>query len=163
MEDCPLRVFDYQSSYRVRCAMDDDYAWIDLPVRLLMASLFLESGIGKLFNSAAMETYMRSFGVPGILLWPAAAWEIGSSLLLALGLGTRRIAPLLAGWCLLTATIFHTNFSDHVMVIMFFKNMVMAGGFLMLTKYGATGLSLDGWIEQKRDPDRVRDARFSGR
>jgi hypothetical protein len=33
----------------------------------------------------------------------------------------------------------------------------------MLAKYGATGLSLDGWIEQKRDPDRVRDARFSGR
>ena len=141
--------------------MNGVYRWIDLPARLLMAALFLMSGVGKLLDSAAIEAYMRAYGVPGMLVWPAAAWEIGSGLLLALGLGTRWIAAPLAGWCLLTAAIFHTNFADHTAQLMFFKNMVMAGGFLVLARTGAPGLSLDGWLMERRGAAGLRDARLN--
>jgi putative oxidoreductase len=138
--------------------MNTAYRWVDLPARILMAALFLMSGIGKLLTSAATGAYMQSYGVPAVLVWPAAAWEIGSGVLLTVGLGTRWISPLLAGWCLLTAAIFHTHFADHVQQIMFFKNMVMAGGFLVLARTGAAGLSVDEWLGSRRGAGRLRDA-----
>lgn len=141
--------------------MDDDYRWFDLPTRLLMASLFLQSGIGKLLDRADTEAYMRAFDLPSFLLWPAAVWELIASVLLALGLGTRWVALLLSGWCLLTAVIFHTDFTDQLMQIMFFKNMVMAGGFIAVARSGAPGLSIDSWLTQRRSVNAREDRRMT--
>jgi uncharacterized membrane protein YphA (DoxX/SURF4 family) len=92
-----------------------------------MSLLFLLSGVGKLSAIVATQAYMRTFGVLGVLVWPAAAWEIGGGVLLLIGLWARPLALLLAGWCLLTAIIFHTAFADQIMMMMFLKNMTMAG------------------------------------
>jgi putative oxidoreductase len=119
--------------------------WVDLPARLLMASIFLVSGLVKLAESGAMQKYMEAFGVPGMLVWPAAAFELTCGVLLVIGLWVRPASVLLAGWCLLTASIFHTAWSDPTQLMMFMKNLVMAGGFLILAKHGATRLALDAW------------------
>lgn len=116
---------------------------LDLPARLLMALLFLASGIGKLTAVAATQTYMAAFGVPGLLLWPAAMLEIGSGLLLVVGLWLRPLGLLLSGWCLVTAAIFHTALGDPIQQVMLLKNTTMAGGFLLLARGGAPGVSLD--------------------
>lgn len=105
--------------------------WVDGPTRLLMSLLFLISGFGKLAGTAATQAYMQSFGVPGALVWPAAAWELGAGTLLLLGLWMRPVAFLLAGWCLLTALIFHTAFSDPEQMINFLKNLTMVGGSII--------------------------------
>jgi putative oxidoreductase len=118
--------------------------YFDAPARALMSVLFLLSGTGKLGAIAATQAYMRAFGVPGSLIWPAAAFEIGAGIALLVGLWTRWVALLLAGWCVLTASIFHTAFADQIQMIMFLKNMTMAGGFLLLGKTGAPGLGVDG-------------------
>jgi len=118
--------------------------WVDAPARVLMSALFLLSGISKLTAVSATQGYMAAYGVPAVLVWPAAAFEIGSGALLLLGLWTRPLGVLLAGWCLLTAAIFHTAFADQNQLINFLKNLAMAGGFLLLARAGATGLSLDG-------------------
>jgi len=91
-----------------------------------MALLFLISGISKLTGVAFTQAYMAAFGVPVALLWPAAAFEIACGTLLLSGLWTRPVAVLLTGWCLLTAVIFHTAFSDPIMLMMFLKNITMA-------------------------------------
>ena len=119
--------------------------WVDLPARLLMASIFIVSGIVKLTLSSAMQHYMESYGVPGVLVWPAAAFELSTGVLLIIGLWVRPASILLAGWCLLTASIFHTAWGDPTQLMMFFKNMVMAGGFLILFKHGASRFALDAW------------------
>ena len=125
--------------------------WIDLPARALMSLLFLLSGFGKLGAVSAVQGYMAAHGVPGVLIWPAAALEVGGGLLLLVGFGTRPVALVLSGWCLLTALIFHTAFADQDQFIHFFKNMTMAGGFLMLAQSGAPGLSVDGLMASRRD------------
>ncbi|WP_279599358.1 DoxX family protein [Methylobacterium sp. E-065] len=109
----------------------------------MMVALFLVSGIGKLTAVAATQGYMTAYGVPAMLVWPAAAFEIGAGVLLLLGLWTRPLGLCLAGWCLLTAAIFHTAFADQNQLINFLKNLTMAGGFLLLARAGATGFSLD--------------------
>ncbi|WP_131113838.1 DoxX family protein [Lichenihabitans psoromatis] len=125
--------------------------WVDLPARVLMCLLFLISGLGKVSAVAAIQAYMAAHGLPGFLIWPAAALELVGGLLLLIGLGTRPLALVLAGWCLLTALVFHTDFADQNQMINFFKNMTMAGGFLILARDGAPGFSLDGWLASRNE------------
>jgi len=111
--------------------------------RVLMALLFILSGVGKIDNPEAIRGYMEAMHLPAVLLWPTVVFEIGSGLLLVMGFKSRIVAWLLAGYCIVTAMIFHTQFSDQVQMAMFFKNVTMAGGFLLLAAVGAGGLSVD--------------------
>src|SRR5262249_47080592 len=94
--------------------------------RLLLAAIFLHEGISKLGNYAASAAYTRAFGVPEQLLPVAIAIELGCGLLIALGLYTRAAALLLAGFCLLTAAVFHTKFAERNQLLHFEKNLAMA-------------------------------------
>jgi putative oxidoreductase len=123
--------------------------WIDAPARALMSLLFLVSGVLKVTQVSVIQGYMEANGVPRNLIWPAAAWEIGAGILLLIGLWTRPLAIGLAGWCLLTACIFHTAFGDLDQLMNFFKNLTMAGGFLLIAKNGASGLSMDSWLSAR--------------
>ena len=120
--------------------------FIDAPARILMSLLFLVSGFSKVAQNAAIQAYMHAYGVPGVLSWPAAAWELSAGLLLAIGLWIRPVSILLAGWCLLTAAIFHTAFADQNQLVNFFKNMTMAGGFLLIARARPNILSVDAWL-----------------
>ena len=119
--------------------------FIDLPARFLMSLLFLVSGYSKLAGNAGIQHYMQAYGVPGLLSWPAAVWEIGGGLLLLVGLWIQPVSVLMAGWCILTAAIFHTAFSDQNQLVNFFKNMTMAGGFLLIARAHPMALSVDAW------------------
>ncbi len=79
----------------------------------------------------------------GVLLPVVIATEVLGALAIILGWQTRFTALLLAGYTLLTALIFHTNFADQIEMIMFLKNVSIAGGFLLLVANGAGPLSLD--------------------
>jgi len=115
-----------------------------LLARILLMALFLVSGLGKLGDLSGTQGYMEAMGVPGILLWPTIAFEIGSGLCILLGFQTRLVAVVLAGFSLVTAFIFHHNFADQTQQIMFLKNLGLAGGLLLLACTGAGRYSIDG-------------------
>ena len=81
--------------------------------------------------------------MPGALLPLVIALEVGGALAIIVGWQTRIVAFLLAGFALLSALIFHSHFADQVQMIMFWKNVAIAGGFLLLVAHGAGPLSLD--------------------
>jgi putative oxidoreductase len=114
--------------------MPAKYALADAGLRLAMALLFLVSATTKVTETTAIQVYMHAYGVPGMLVWPAACFECVVGLCLLLGYRSRPVALLLAGWCLLTALIFHRQFSDLDQLMNFCKNLTMAGGFLWLAK-----------------------------
>ena len=116
----------------------------DLAGRSLLALLFLLSGIGKLSAYGATAAYMSSQGVPGALLPLVIATELFGAVAVVLGWKTRAAALLLAGFSLVTAVLFHNNLADQTQMIMFFKNLSIAGGFLLLAANGAGRVSLDG-------------------
>jgi putative oxidoreductase len=115
----------------------------DLTARVLLSTLFLLSGLGKLGAYAATAAYMSSLGVPGALLPVVIATEIGGALAIILGWKTRIAAALLAGFTLLAAFIFHSRLSDQIQMIMFLKNVSIVGGLLLLVVNGAGPLSVD--------------------
>ncbi len=111
--------------------------------RFLLALLFLLSGLGKLGAYGSTAAYMSATGVPGALLPAVIATEVLGGLAIVLGWKTRVVAFLLAGFSLLTAVTFHNKLADQTQMIMFFKNLSIAGGFLLLVANGAGPLSLD--------------------
>jgi putative oxidoreductase len=115
----------------------------ELAGRILLSALFLLSGLGKLGAYAVTAGYMASVGVPSALLPGAVAIEVLGALAIILGWKTRIVAALLAGFTLMTGLIFHSNFGDQVQMIMFLKNVSIAGAFLLLVANGAGPLSLD--------------------
>ncbi len=117
-----------------------------LLARILLMALFLVSGLGKLGDLSGTQAYMEAMGVPGILLWPTVAFEIGSGLCILLGFQTRLVSIVLVGFSLVTALIFHHNFADQTQQIMFLKNLGLAGGFLLLACTGAGATASTGAV-----------------
>ena len=116
----------------------------DLAGRILIAALFLMAGVGKLGSGfAATQGYIEAMGVPGALLPAVIALEIGGAVLVVAGLWTRTAALALAAFTLLSALLFHADFSEQMQQIMFLKNFAIAGGFLFLALKGAGAWSVD--------------------
>lgn len=115
----------------------------ELVGRVMLAALFLITGVSKVSAYTGTAAYMASAGVPGVLLPLVIALEIGGSLAIIVGWRTRIVAFLLAGFTLLSAALFHTHFADQTQMLMFMKNVSIAGGFLLLVANGAGPLSLD--------------------
>ena len=116
---------------------------VQLAGRILLALLFLMSGIGKIAGYEASVGYMQAMGVPGALLPVTIVLEIAGAAAIMAGWKTRIAAFLLAGFTLVAAVIFHSNFGDQMQMVMFLKNVAIAGGFLMLMANGAGRYSLD--------------------
>jgi putative oxidoreductase len=123
--------------------------WGDLAGRLLLAQLFIIEAVLKLSDYPGTVAYMAHYGLPMLLLWPAIALELGGGLLIALGWQIRPVALALAGFCLMTAAIFHANLADRGQFIHFQKDFALAGAFLILCINGAGRLSLDAWHRRR--------------
>ena len=99
----------------------------ELAGRILLATLFLLSGLGKIGSYPATAAYMASVGVPAALLPLVIATEVGGAISIVVGWKTRITAFLLAGFTALTALTFHANFADQIQMVMFLKNVSIAG------------------------------------
>jgi putative oxidoreductase len=117
--------------------------YTELAGRILLATLFLISGFGKIGQYSATAGYMESTGVPGALLPFVIGLETLGAAAIILGWQTRIVAFLLAGFTLLSAVIFHGAVSDPGQQVHFLKNLSIAGAFLLLMANGAGPLSID--------------------
>ena len=111
--------------------------------RVLIALIFVLAGLNKISAIEGTQGYMEAMGVPGILIYPTILFEVGAGLAIMVGYQTRIVALALAGFCLITAFVFHNNLGNQMQFVLFMKNFAMAGGFLFLARDGAGQLSLD--------------------
>ena len=116
---------------------------LDLVARVFISLIFLLSGINKIGNYDGTVGWMESIGMPGIFLIPAIILEIVAPMLIMIGYKVKISAALLSVFCVTTAIIFHSDFSDQMQFISFMKNIGLAGGFLFIVINGAKDFSLD--------------------
>jgi putative oxidoreductase len=116
-----------------------------LVARILMSGLFIWDGVLQLRDPAAAIEYFGSLGVPlpNIAVWGAIPLHILGGLAILVGFKTRWAAAVLALFCLATAFGVHLPAGDLDNMIHFYKNMVMAGGFLYVMTFGAGAFSVD--------------------
>jgi putative oxidoreductase len=120
--------------------------------RLLLAAIFIFSGIGKAMAPAGTIGYIASAGLPFATLGliAAIAIELGGGVMLALGIKARIVALGLALFSVVTALVFHNALGDQNQLIHFMKNIAMAGGLLQVVAFGAGAYSLDALGSRKR-------------
>ena len=116
---------------------------LDLVARILISALFLINGVFKISNYDGTVDWMEGFGIPGILLIPAIVVEILFPLMIIVGYQTRIAAGSLLLFSLVTAFIFHLDFSNQMQIIAFLKNVGLAGGMLFLVVHGAKDFSME--------------------
>ena len=87
--------------------------------------------------------WMEGFNVPGFLIFPAIAFEIILPVLVIVGYQARIAAGVLAIFCLMTAFLFHLDFSNQSQFISFLKNIGLAGGFLFIVANGTKDWAVD--------------------
>ena len=116
---------------------------LDLVGRIFISLVFLLSGINKIGNYEGTIGWMESLGMPGIFLIPAIILEIGAPILIMIGNKVKISAALLSLFCIATAIIFHTDFSNQMQFVSFMKNIALAGGFLFLVINDTKEFSLE--------------------
>jgi len=118
--------------------------FVHLLGRILLAVIFVMAAVGKIKDPAGTIGYMQSAGLPAILLWPTIALELLGGLAIIVGFQAKLAAYALAIFTIVAAVLFHSNFADQMQMLMFIKDISIAGGLLILAVSGATFLSIDG-------------------
>jgi len=118
--------------------------------RVLLAAMFVKTGLDKFFALGDTASYISSAGLPlAFLLAPLTAIaEVVLGLAIIVGFQTRWAALGLAIFCLITIPFFHAfwTMADQARglnQLLALKNLSIAGGFLVLAAVGPGLLSVD--------------------
>ena len=131
--------------------------------RILLALIFVLSGLGKLTNMGGFVStttaHFTGAGIPSILVLPglylSVLVELGGGLLMVVGLKARWAAFIVFLWLIPVTLVFHVAdyhlaMQQHqamnaiVQQVMYLKNFAMMGGLLLLAAMGPGGISIDG-------------------
>ena len=117
--------------------------FFDLIGRIFISALFLISAYNKILNLEGSMGWMEGYGVPRFFIYPAIAIEIILPILIIVGYRAKLAAGMLAIFCLITAFLFHFDFSNQSQFISFLKNIGLAGGFLFIVANGTKNWAVD--------------------
>ena len=119
--------------------------------RLFIAVMFLPAGFSKVTGFEGAVGYFTSLGIiaPVLVLILTIILEIAGGLALIVGYKTRMTAMLLAVFTLAASVTGHafwaaTPETAFMEQLLFFKNIAIAGGLLILASVGAGEFSVDG-------------------
>ena len=116
-----------------------------LIARILLSVMFIMSGLQKFGAIDGTAGYIASVGLPAgtLLAWLAAIFETLAGIALLVGFQTGLSALALAALCVFTGFVFHYAPADQMQMILFMKNITIAGGLLALFVAGPGSLSVD--------------------
>src|SRR5258708_1058831 len=129
-----------------------DNPYIGAVGRLLIAALFLISGLGKI----AMPALTLGFIASGGLAFPVLAYlvaiviEVGGGMLLILGYQSRIVASVMAVFTVAAALSFHRNFADQNAMVHFLKNISITGADCFRSLL--SGLARSASVNPREDP-----------
>jgi putative oxidoreductase len=111
--------------------------------RLLLSLIFVHEGLQLATHFEGARMAMAALGVGTPLLLATIALQLGAGLSVALGILARPGAVGLGLFCLMTASLFHTNFASQNELLHFEKDLAIAGGMFILALTSAGRLSVD--------------------
>jgi putative oxidoreductase len=122
--------------------------------RVLLALIFVVSGLGKIMDPAPAAQMMGAAGLPSNMALGVGIFELVAGVLLVVGLMTRLVSFVLFVYVGLTILFFHHALGDPAQQVNALKNLAIMGGMLMVFAYGQMRWSYDHW----RARDKVREA-----
>jgi len=130
----------------------------NLGARFLIASYYIASATGLTHNPSAMTGAFAGEALPAHFLWPDIGFQILAASFILLGFQTRLAAALLAlhvFW-----STFILNFQPGVAEALglFWKDLVIVGGLLMIISHGDGRFALDTWLRRRAAERRSAEA-----
>lgn len=130
--------------------------YIPVAARLLVAQIFLVSGIFKVMLAAQdpnfygqFAAYLGAYGVPYVVAPLTFLIELVAGAALALGYKTRAAAWVLAAYSLFLALVLHSHWIDPKEPVFFMLYIALTGGLLALSALAPTACSLDNLLKKK--------------
>jgi putative oxidoreductase len=124
--------------------------YVPVAARMLMAQIFLISGIFKVMLAsknpdfyAQFGAYLGAHGIPYFVVPLTFLIEIGAGAALFFGFKTRTAAWTLAAYSLFLALALHRDWVDPREPVFFMLYIALAGGLLAMTALAPTACSLD--------------------
>ena len=124
--------------------------------RILIVALFLPAGLSKLTGFEGTLGYFSSLGIPAptLALVATIVIEIVGVIALLVGFKTRLVAIIMALFTLAAAVTGHAFWAApadaaFIAQLLFFKNISVMGGLLVVASAGAGSFSFDGRKEAK--------------
>ena len=125
--------------------------------RMLLALIFIVSGITKVMNVAQTQAFIdAAITLPADMALPVGIFELVLGVFLAIGFMTRISSVLLFAFTLATVVLFHSEVTDPAVLQSALRDLAIAGGLLMVFAYGQARGSVDIW----RERDRTRRAQI---
>jgi putative oxidoreductase len=125
--------------------------------RLLLAAIFLMSGIEKLTDLPGTAAQLAGAGIPyaDLLARVAGIAEVAGAIAIAVGLLARVGAAGLLLFMIAATLVFHAFWRasgpEHVQqMIHFMKNLAIMGGLATVVAHGAGWYSIDGAVRRSR-------------
>jgi putative oxidoreductase len=126
--------------------------------RLLMAWIFVHEGLSLAMNFDAASAGMAKLGVPAVALLATIAVQLAAGLAIAVGWYGQLGAASLGAFCLMTAVLFHNNFTVRNELLHFEKDLAIAGGMFVLMVRGAGRWSVDSLLRPAKATSEMADA-----
>jgi putative oxidoreductase len=124
--------------------------------RVLMATIFIQSGFGKLMGLGVFAATLADAGLPmsSVLAPIAVVVELGGGLAILLGIGTRYAALALIAFVAVATLIAHRFWTyppeqQPAQMVQFGKNLAIIGGFLCVFVTGGGHYSLERWWRKR--------------
>ena len=119
--------------------------------RLLLAAIFVISGLNKLSDFSGTAGFMSGAGLPAaeFLLVLTILIEVAGGLMIVLGWYTRQLALILFLFMLPVTAVFHNPWAAadpaqaQQQMIHFLKNLAIMGGLLHLSAFGPGHFSIE--------------------
>ena len=133
--------------------------------RILLSAMFIFSGAMKYIDVPGTAAHIAEKGlpVPEFLAVATGTFEVIAGLAILIGWQTRLASWALAGFCILAGLLFHNFWAYEgreqvAQMLNLFKNITIAGGFLVLSVYGPGRYALGGHGKHEK-----RGETYSGR
>jgi putative oxidoreductase len=117
--------------------------------RIMLLSLFVWAGYGKIGGYEGTAQYMSSMGVPTFFLPLVILLELGGGIAIMFGFLTRPLSIFMAIFSVIAAILFHQDWTNDMQTLMFVKDVSIAGGLLILASLGGGKFSIDHLIKEK--------------
>jgi putative oxidoreductase len=132
--------------------------------RVLLALMFIGSGISKFVDPGPIVGMIMAVGFPEptVLAYLAGVFELAAGVAVLIGYQTSIAASLLALFCVFTAFTFHrgalnipgfppqaNGLLTMMNSAMMWKDITLAGGYVLLAVAGAGKISVDFWLASK--------------
>ncbi|MGO4355564.1 DoxX family protein [Rhizobium sp. RAF36] len=116
--------------------------------RLLLSAIFLHEGATLALNFNATAAAFERLGLELPVAIGVILLQLAAGFSVAAGMATRLGAVALGIFCLMTALLFHTDFTSQNELLHFEKDFAIAGGMFVLAISGAGSLSVDAVLKR---------------